>query len=134
MSNHTPPPSQPKHKRSRPIRRLPRGRAKLVALKVAFEVISGVRQMQCRGEAHLRDHLLRAARNTGLALSEASGHTGGNRWLNLERAYGETQEVQADLEMLRASGFDVPDALMLQADRLGGLIYGLMRSFLQESQ
>ena len=132
MSKHTPPPSQPK--RSRPIRSLPRGRAKLVALSVAFEVIAGVRQMQCRGEAHLRDHLLRAARNSGLALSEASGHTGGNRWLHLERAYGETQEVQSDLDMLRACGFDVPDALMLQADRLGGLIYGLMRSFLRESE
>jgi len=101
-----------------------------VALRVAFQVIAGVTKLQCRGEAHLRDHLVRAARNTGLALSEASGRTGGNRWVHLERAYSENQEVQSDLMMLAACGIDVPDELMQQADRLGGLIYGLLRSCL----
>ncbi len=127
MSNHTHRPSHPKQKR--PNRSLPRGRAKLVALQVAYRVVSGVRQLQLRGEAHLRDHLVRASRNTALALSEASGHTGGNRRVHLERAYGETQEIKSDIDMLVACGVEVPDELVGLADRLGGLVYGLLRSF-----
>jgi site-specific DNA recombinase len=41
----------------------------------------------------------------------------------------EREEAQTDLEMLVVSGIDVPQSLIKQADRLGGLIYGLMRSF-----
>jgi hypothetical protein len=39
-----------------------------------------------------------------------------------------TQEVQTDLMLLRVHGVDVPISLSRQADRLGGLIYGLLRT------
>jgi len=137
MSNHTPPfspPEQQRSKQKRPQRSLPRGRAKLVALDVARSVVRGVRQLDCRGEAHYRDHLKRAAGNTVLALSEASGQVGGNRWVHLVRAYGECQEVQEDLEQLQDCGIDVPAELTQQADRLGGLIFGLLRSSLRNDR
>ena len=85
-----------------------------------------------RGMGHLRNHLVRAADNTKLRLSEASGHTGGNCFLHLEAAYAENQEVQADLEMLCDRGVEVPASLLHQADRLGGLIYGLLRAEVQD--
>ncbi len=125
MSQHTPPPSQPKQQR----RSLPRGRAKLVALRVARIVAFGAWEIRFpRGMGHLRNHLVRAADNTKLRLSEASGHTGGLRYIHLEAAYAETLEVQADLEMIRDRGVEVPESLIRQADRLGGLIYGLLRA------
>jgi len=81
-----------------------------------------------RGMSHLRDHLARAADNTALRLSEASGRTMGNRYQHLEAAYAENQEVQSDLLLIRARGVEVPPAALDQADRLGGLIYGLLRA------
>jgi len=81
-----------------------------------------------RGLAHLRDHLVRAADNTVLRLSEASGRTLGNRRQHLEAAYAENQEVQSDLLLLRSRGIPVPVAVVDQADRVGGLIYGLLRA------
>jgi len=78
--------------------------------------------------SHLRDHLIRAADNTALRLSEASGRTLGNRYQHLEAAYAENQEVQSDLMLLRARGINIPDVVVHHADRLGGLIYGLLRA------
>jgi hypothetical protein len=46
----------------------------------------------------------------------------------LEAAYGENQEVQSDLALIRARGLDVPASVARQADRLGGIIYGLLRA------
>jgi hypothetical protein len=81
-----------------------------------------------RGLAHLKDHLVRAADNTVLRLSEASGRTLGNRHQHLEAAYAENQEVQSDLLLLRSRGIPVAVAVDAAADRLGGLIYGLLRA------
>ena len=130
MSQHTPPPRHPKQQRQSPSRRsLPRGRAKLVAYRVARVVASQVSEIRFpRGLGHLRNHLVRAANNTVLRLAEACGHAGGLRYIHLEVAYAETQKVQADLEMLCDRGIRVPHSLIRQADRLGGLIYGLLRS------
>ena len=126
MSKHSTPPSHPNSKRPR---RLPRGRAKLVALRVARVVAFQALQVSVpRGLGWLRNHLIRAAGNTTLRLSEASGHTGGLRYIHLEAAYAENQEVQGDLEMLCDYGIDIPVSLTQQADRLGGLVYGLLRS------
>ena len=36
--------------------------------------------------------------------------------------------AQADLLLLRARGVDIPVEIVSQADRLGGLIYGLLRA------
>ena len=125
MSQHTPSPRRPK---SRP-RQLPVGRAKLVALEVALSLVSAIHRLQLpRATSHLRDHLTRAADNTVLRLSEASGRTMGNRYQHLEGAYAESREVQTALELLRARGVEIPGLLVEQADRLGGLIFGLLRA------
>lgn len=125
MSQHTPPSRRAKiHRRS-----LPRGRAKLVALELAVQLAGAVAELgTLRGLSHLRDHLVRAADNTALRLSEASGRTLGNRYQHLEAAYSENQEVQSDLRLMRARGVEVPGAVLCQADRLGGVIYGLLRA------
>lgn len=52
----------------------------------------------------------------------------GNRYQHLEAAYAENQEVQTDLMLISMHGCEVPNAVMRQADRLGGLIYGLLRA------
>jgi len=41
------------------------------------------------------------------------------------------QEVQSDLALMRARGVEIPVAILRQADRLGGLIYGLLRAELR---
>jgi hypothetical protein len=125
MSQHTPP-----SRRSRINRRdLPRGRAGLVALHLAVQIATTLSQLSLpRGLAHLKDHLLRAADNTVLRLSEAGGRTLGNRHQHLEAAYAENQEVQSDLLLLRSRGVDFRVAVVAQADRLGGMIYGLLRA------
>jgi four helix bundle protein len=96
---------------------------------VAVSVVAAINELHFRRDlSHLRDHLIRAADNTALRLSEASGRTMGNRYQHLEAAYAETQEVQTDLMLIRVRGVDVPISLSRQADRLGGLIYGLLRA------
>ena len=125
MSQHALPPRRSTVNRPT----LPRGRAGLVALRLAVEVATSLAQLSLpRGLAHLRDHLVRAADNTVLRLSEASGRTLGNRSQHLEAAYAENQEVQSDLLLLRSRGMEVPVAVVAEADRLGGLIYGLLRA------
>jgi four helix bundle protein len=125
MSQHTPHRRRP---RSRD-HRLPRGATKLHALEVAIELAGAVQELELpRGLGHLRDHLTRAADNTALRLAEASGRTLGNRLQHLEAAYAESQEVQCDLLLIRGRGIDVPDAALRLADRLGGMIYGLLRA------
>ena len=124
MSQHAPPPRRSTVNRPN----LPRGRAGLVALHLAVHVATSVAGLSLpRGLAHLKDHLTRAADNTVLRLSEASGRTLGNRHQHLEAAYAENQEVQSDLLLLRSRGIAVPVALVAEADRLGGLVYGLLR-------
>jgi hypothetical protein len=71
--------------------------------------------------------------NTSLRLSGASGRTLGNRYQHLEAAYAENQEVQSDLSLIRARGVEIPAAVMRHADRLGGLIYGLLRAELRDA-
>ena len=125
MSQHAPPPRLPTVNRPH----LPRGRGGLVALHLAVRVATSLARLNLpRGLAHLRDHLVRAADNTVLRLSEASGRTLGNRSQHLEAAYAENQEVQSDLLLLRSRGMEVPVAVVAEADRLGGLIYGLLRA------
>jgi hypothetical protein len=125
MSQHTSSSSQPKIN----CRRLPRGRAKLLALEAAVRLAQDIHELALpRGFAHLGDHLRRAADNTVLRLSEASGRTMGNRYQHLEAAYAENQEVQSDLVLIRARGIGVPRAVLGNADRLGGMIFGLLRA------
>jgi hypothetical protein len=101
----------------------------LHALTVAVRLATAVgRLVVARGLSHLKDHLVRAADNTALRLSEASGRTLGNRYQHLEAAYAENQEVQCDLVLLRSRGVEIPAAVAARANRLGGMIYGLLRA------
>ena len=52
----------------------------------------------------------------------------GHRYQHLEAAYAENQEVQSDLALMLARGVRIPPAALQQADRLGALIYGLLRA------
>jgi hypothetical protein len=119
MSQHTP-------------RALPRSRTNLLALEAALELAAMVNRLRltpsCR---HLRDHLTRAADNSALRLSEASGRTMGHRHQHLEAAYAENQEVQCALALLRSRSGAVSPAVLQLADRLGALIYGLLRAEVQ---
>jgi four helix bundle protein len=129
MSQHTLPPS---HARSLH-RNLPRGRAKLVAFEVAVDLAGRIAALSLpRGLSHLRDHLVRAADNTALRISEASGRTLGNRYQHLEAAYAENQEVQSDLVLLQTRRVEIPEDILRLANRLGGLIYGLLRAELRD--
>ena len=129
MSQHTLPPS---HARSLH-RNLPRGRAKLVAFEVAVDLAGRIAALSLpRGLSHLRDHLVRAADNTALRISEASGRTLGNRYQHLEAAYAENQEVQSDLVLLQTRRVEIPEDILRLANRLGGLIYGLPRAELRD--
>jgi len=99
----------------------------MVDFDVAVELAGAIAKVTLpRGLSHLRDHLMRAADNTALRLSEASGRTRGNRFQHLEAAYSENQEVQSDLALMQARGVPIPASVMQCADRLGGLIYGLL--------
>ena len=132
MSQHTPPSRQSQGFRPSPNvkdQRLPRGRAKLVAYEEAMRLVRAVRQIRApRGFGFAHDHLVRAAGNTALRLSEASGRTKGNRYQHLEAAYAENQEAQTALQIIRDVGGEVSDSLFHQADRVGGLIYGLVQA------
>jgi len=125
MSQHTSRPGPPTANRPE----MPRGRGKLVALEVAVALAGAVARLELpRGCSHLRDHLLRAADNTALRLSEASGRTLGNRRQHLEAAYAENQEVQSVLVLLEVRGVAVSVDVARTADRLGGMIFGLLRA------
>jgi hypothetical protein len=61
MSHHTPPPRHAVAE-SNP---LPRGRAGLVALELAAQLVAEIGSLAIpRGMSHLRDHLVRAADNS----------------------------------------------------------------------
>ena len=101
----------------------------MIALEVAINLASDISKLHFpRRTSHLRDHLQRAADNTALRLSEASGRTKGNRYQHLEAAYAENQEVQCDLHLLLNRGLRIGSDVMNQAHKLGGLIYGLLRA------
>jgi len=96
---------------------------------VALGLVGAIARLSFpRGLSHLRDHLVRAADNAALRLSEASGRTLGNRTQHLEAAYAEVQEVQSALALVAARGIEVPDGVVDTANRLGGLVYGLLRA------
>ena len=56
---------------------------------------------------------------------------GGGRSKHLEAAYAENKEVQTALTLLQARAIDIPPAVIREADRLGGLIYGLLKADLE---
>jgi four helix bundle protein len=103
-----------------------------VALDVAVQLARCVHELTLpRRLSHLRDHLVRAADNTALRLSEASGRTMGNRCQHLEAAYAECQEVRSALVLVEVHHTGIPEDLPQLADRVGGLIYGLLRAELR---
>ena len=96
---------------------------------VAFSLAGAIARLSLpRRLYHLRDHMVRAADNAALRLSEAGKRTLGTRRQHLEAAYAERQEVQSALALIAARGVEIPDGVCESADRLGGLVYGLLRS------
>jgi four helix bundle protein len=103
-----------------------------VALDVAVELARCVHELTLPSRiSHLRDHLVRAADNTALRLSEAGGRTMGNRYQHLEAAYAECQEVRSGLALAEIHHTAIPEHLPRLADRVGGLVYGLLRAELR---
>ncbi len=47
---------------------------------------------------------------------------------HLEAAYAENQESQTALRLIVEQGGEVPTAVVRLADRIGGLIFGLLRA------
>jgi four helix bundle protein len=80
-----------------------------------------------KGYAHLRDQLWRAADHAVLRLEEGCCRTAGNRYQHLQGAYAEAREAQRALVLMRRLGLAVPADTVTLADRLGGLLFGLLR-------
>ena len=107
----------------------------LRAIEAAAQLVAALQQLELpTGISHLTDHLRRAADNTVLRLAEASGRTMGNRYQHIEAAYAENQEVQSVLFLMRMRGARIPDHVLDRADRVGGLVYGLLRSEVSRSK
>jgi four helix bundle protein len=99
-------------------------------MEVAQDLSKGVRSLRFpRGYAHLRDQLWRAADHSVLRLEEGCCRTAGNRYLHLQGAYAEAREAQRVLLLMTHLGLPVSGDTLRLADRLGGLLYGLLRRF-----
>lgn len=113
-------------------RPLPRGTRGLVAMDVASDLAKAVRGLRFpRGYAHLRDQLWRAADHAVLRLEEGCCRTAGNRYQHLQGAYAEAREAQRVLLLMTHLGLSVPADKLPLADRLGGLLFGLLRRYQQ---
>ncbi len=103
---------------------------KLVAYQVAREMLMVVLGAQIK-DARLRDQALRAAKSACLNIAEAAGRTGTqDRARVFAIARGEVCEAAAAIEIASlASDCDVSvsDAVVKLADRLVGLLTGLIR-------
>jgi four helix bundle protein len=99
-------------------------------MSVAQDLAVAVRRLRFpRGNAHLRDQLWRAVDHAVLRLEEGSCRTAGNRFQHLQGAYAEAREAQRALLLMQRLGLGVPTETVAQADRLGGLLFGLMRRY-----
>ena len=99
-------------------------------MDVAQELAVAVRTLTFpRGYAHLRDQLWRAADHAVLRLEEGCCRTAGNRYQHLQSAYAEAREAQRVLALMTRLGLAVPAGTVGRADRLGGLLFGLLRRY-----
>lgn len=99
-------------------------------MDVAQELAVAVRRLTFpRGYAHLRDQLWRATDHAVLRLEEGCCRTAGNRYQHLQGAYAEAREAQRVLVLMTRLGLAVPADTVERADRLGGLLFGLLRRY-----
>jgi len=99
-------------------------------MDVAQDLSKGVRSLHFpRGYAHLRDQIWRAADHAVLRLEEGCCRTAGNRYLHLQGAYAEAREAQRVLLLMTHLGLPVSADTLRLADRLGGLLFGLLRRY-----
>jgi four helix bundle protein len=99
-------------------------------MTVAQDLAVAVRALPFpRGYAHLKDQLWRAADHAVLRLEEGCCRTAGNRYQHLQGAYAEAREAGRALLLMRRLGLDVSDDTVALADRLGGLLFGLLRRY-----
>ena len=105
----------------------------LVALDVAYEVISAVRAPLARiaaQDAPLADQLRRAAQSVALNRAEGSGRAGRDRARFYRTAHGSHLETRASLRIAACLGYVAEDEIAAAdavADRLGALLWGLTR-------
>ena len=105
----------------------------LLALDLMLEAIEALRPALDAIEQRDRDlgnQLRRAASSVALNLGEAQGVSGGNRVLRRRTALGSLYESRTALRVARAFGYiDAETAAgpLAKLDRVGGLIYGLLR-------
>ncbi len=64
-----------------------------------------------------------------LRLEEGCCRTAGNRFGHLQGAYAEAREAQRALRLMARLGLAVPASIIALADRLGGLLFGLLRRY-----
>jgi len=99
-------------------------------MQVAQDLAKAVRELGFpRGYAHLRDQLWRATDHAVLRLEEGCCRTAGNRCLHLQGAYAEAREAQRVLLLMSHLEQRVPQDTVQLADRLGGLLFGLLRRY-----
>jgi four helix bundle protein len=101
-------------------------------MDLALALAKAVRKLRFpRGYAHLRDQLWRASDHAVLRLEEGCCRTAGNRYQHLQGAYAEAREAQRALGLMQQLGLPLPSETVALAERLGGLLYGLMRRYRQ---
>jgi four helix bundle protein len=102
-----------------------------VAYDVCFAVIAGLRPAFAvirRHNAALAKQGINAIDSVLLNLAEGSGRDGGDRTHHFRIALGSLREANAVLDIAGAHGWlPLPLPMHAERDRLGGLIYGLIR-------
>ena len=102
------------------------------ALSLANDLIAALPDVLlavARHDRSLADQLRRAAQSVVLNLAEAGGHTGGNRRLRFQSAFGSAQETKAALHIARcwryAESTKVAEAHEL-ADRVARICWRML--------
>jgi four helix bundle protein len=100
-----------------------------VTYDVALSVVRGLQQPLAvirRHNPNLARQGARAVESVLLNIAEGSGRAGGDRLHHFRIALGSLREVGAVLEIATLHGW-VEQPMAAERDRLGGLLYGLLR-------
>jgi len=102
----------------------------LIAYEVSLEVVSQLPPIVARIRKHdnnLAKQLVDAMNSTVQNLAEGMVHSGGNKRIKYEIAYGEANEVRASLDLARAWHYVADDsAARVPLNRLLALCHGLV--------
>jgi four helix bundle protein len=104
-----------------------------VALEVALELVEGLAEIITlveRRDPNLGGQLRRAVTAVPLNIAEGGERRGRDRLHSFRVASGEAKEARTALRIARGLGYVAPVKLepsFARLDRLGGLMYGLLR-------